>query len=297
MQPGFFDVLKWKFASNRYAAAKKKKIRLKVIETRVEEIVSRGDSITYLGHATLWLRLAGCSILTDPVFGDIWPNIKRNTPFPFPAGALPPADIVLISHDHFDHLDRKSIRRLGTLPVYLVPLGYRDWFERVVPGATVLELDWLDTTVQKGIQFRLLPAQHWTRRNLIDSNRRLWGSWMIDTGSRRIFFCGDSGYFRGFGEFGEKYGPFDAAILPIAMNEPRWFMQAMHMDTAEAIQVFRQLGAKVLIPEQWGTFDLTDELLDLPPKVYREEARKAGLTETEAPLIPHGGTWYFPGNE
>ena len=177
--------------------------------------------------------------------------------------------------------------------MYLVPLGYRSWFEEVIPGAKVVELDWFDTAVEKGIHFRLLPAQHWTRRNLVDLNRRLWGSWSIDAGSRRVFFCGDSGYFPGFEEFGRKYGPFDAAILPIALNEPRWFMQAMHMNTKDAIQVFRELRAKVLIPQQWGTFDLTDEPLDLPPKVYREETGKAGLSEREAPLIPHGGTWYF----
>lgn len=255
--------------------------------------MSRGDSITYLGHATTWIRMAGCNILTDPVFGDIRPIIHRNTSFPIAPDKLPAFDAVLITHSHYDHLDKQSIRRLGTEPVYITPLGYRDWLEEVVPGAKVIELDWFDSTAYRGVVFRLLPSQHWTRRNLIDVNRRLWGSWSVEAGSRRVFYCGDSGYFSGFREFGRKYGPYDAAILPIALYEPRWFMKPMHMDTREAIRAFQELRARILVPQQWGTFDLSDEPLDLPPKVYRAAAKDAGLSEKEAPLIPHGVTFFF----
>lgn len=293
VQPGFFQVLKWKFSSNPYAEVKKKPADIPVFETRIGEIMSRGDSITYLGHATTWIRMAGCNILTDPVFGDIRPIIHRNTSFPIAPDKLPAFDAVLITHSHYDHLDKQSIRRLGTEPVYITPLGYRDWLEEVVPGAKVIELDWFDSTAYRGVVFRLLPSQHWTRRNLIDVNRRLWGSWSVEAGSRRVFYCGDSGYFSGFREFGRKYGPYDAAILPIALYEPRWFMKPMHMDTREAIRAFQELRARILVPQQWGTFDLSDEPLDLPPKVYRAAAKDAGLSEKEAPLIPHGVTFFF----
>ncbi len=296
IQPGFFRLLKWKFSGSAYAEAKKNPVRLPVEKTRVQDVLSRGDSITYLGHATVWIRLGGLNILTDPVFGDVWPNVSRHTPFPLSPEALSPVDVVLITHSHYDHLDKESIRRLGASPVYITPLCYRDWFEEVVPGARVVELDWFETMIHNGILFRLLPAQHWTRRNLIDGNRRLWGSWSIETSgkreSRRIFFCGDSAYFFGFKEIGRKYGPYEAAVLPIALYEPRWFMEPMHMDTREAIQAFKDLRAKTFIPEQWGTFDLTDEPLDLPPRVYGEAAREAGFSEEET-LVTHGATWYF----
>lgn len=293
IQPGFIRVLKWKLAPNPYADLKKKPPAITVVETCTGEIMSRGDSITYLGHATVWIRLAGCNILTDPVFGDIHPSIRRHTAFPIAVDKLPAFDIVLITHSHYDHLDRRSIRRLGTGPVYITPLGYRDWFKKVVPGAKVMELDWFDGTDCCGVVFRLLPARHWTRRNLVDGNRRLWGSWSVEAGSRRVFYCGDTAYFPGFEEFGRKYGPYDAAILPIALYEPRWFMKPMHMDTGEAIRAFQELRARTLIPQQWGTFDLSNEPLDLPPQVYREAARKAGLSEKEAPLIQHGVTFFF----
>ena len=146
----------------------------------------------------------------------------------------------------------------------------------------------------QGITYRLLPVQHWTKRTLWDNNKRLWGSWLIEGGGRKIFFAGDTGYFFGFKEFGRKFGPIDAALMPMAAYEPRWFMKTHHMNPREAVLAFQDLKARVLIPQQWGVFDLTDEPLDLPPKAYREAAQAAGLSEERTPLIPHGGTWYFP---
>ncbi len=294
-QPGgVWRFLRWKLGSNPYAAKKKKPIQFPSIPTNVKKIQSHGDSITYLGHATLWIRLKGQNIITDPVFGDIVFFVKRHAPFPIPLEELPDFQVVLISHGHFDHLNEDSIGRLGTAPLYLTPLGYKDWFESVVPGARVVELDWFDTYTFQGITYRLLPAQHWTKRSLFDTNQRLWGSWLVEGGGRKVFFAGDSGYFSGYREFGKKFGPLDAALMPVGLYEPRWFMQPYQWIPREAIKATLEMRAEVLIPQQWGVFDLTDQPMDLPPRDYREAAGAAGLNEQSTPLVEHGGTRYFP---
>lgn len=294
-QPGsLWRLLQWWLSPNPYAGAKRHPPQFSSTQPRVEEIRRRGDSVTYLGHATLWIRIQGQEILTDPVFGEVGPFFPRHISFPLPPDELPSPQVVLISHSHYDHLDKKSLRRLGTAPLYLSPLGYQDWFAKVLPGARVIELDWFETFAHQGTSFQLLPSQHWTKRTPWDTNRRLWGAWLIQGGERRVFFSGDSGYFFGFKEYGKKFGPLDAAILPIGAYEPRWFMKDYHMNPEEAILAFLDLKAKVFIPQQWGTFDLTDEPLDLPPQAYREAARRAGLSEDRTPLLPPGQTWFFP---
>lgn len=287
-------LLEWKISSNPYRKDKKQRPYFPVTKPDVAAILKAEDSVTYLGHATLWIRLNGQNIITDPVFGDIVYFIDRYAPFPLQPEEIPPMQVVLISHNHYDHLDKDSIRRIGTGPLYLTPLGYREWFEDILPGARVIELDWFQKYTIHGITYRLLPAQHWTKRTPWDTNRRLWGSWLVESANRRVYFAGDSGYFPGFAEFGRKFGPMDAALLPIGAYEPRWFMSVYHLDPDEAVKAFRELRARVLIPQQWGVFDLTDEPMDLPARDYRKAAEKAGLTEQQAPLLPHGATYFLP---
>jgi N-acyl-phosphatidylethanolamine-hydrolysing phospholipase D len=295
-QPGgLWNLLKWVFSPNPYSKAKRNPPSFPLTRPQTREILRRGDSITYLGHASFWLHLQGRDIFTDPVFGNVF-HLVRHTPFPIPLDELPSPEVVLISHSHYDHLDKESIRRLGTRPLYLTPLGYKDWFAEVVPGARVVELDWFEAFTQRGITCRLLPVQHWSKRGFRDTNRRLWGSWLIQTRDRKVFFSGDSGYFFGFKEYGRKFGPIDAAILPIGCYEPRWFMKDHHMNPEEAVKAFFDLKSRILIPQQWGVFDLTNEPLDLPPRAFREASRAAGLSEEGAPLLHHGETWYFPKN-
>ena len=290
--PGLISFLKWRFTPNRYSREKENPPDLPVVVTPVREVLAGGDSITALGHATVWVRLNGKNILTDPVVGDVW-NIRRHARFPVPPDQLPNADYVLISHSHYDHLDKTSIRRLGYSPVYLTPLGYREWFASVLPGSRVVELDWFQKYDGDGVVFRLLPVQHWTKRTPFDTNRKLWGAWLIEGRDRKIFFGGDSGYFHGFREFGKKFGPIDAAILPIGAYEPRWFMKYSHMNPPEAVQAFLDLRAGILIPQQWGVFDLSDEPLDQPVRHLLEAARTAGFPEDRIVVPNPGGTWYF----
>ncbi|MBA4394392.1 MAG: MBL fold metallo-hydrolase, partial [Desulfobacca sp.] len=269
-QPGdLFKFLKWKFSSNPYKPEKRVQPKFSVITPEVSHICAKGDSLTYLGHATYWIRLQGQNILTDPVFNDVGFLINRQTPFPLPPKELPKSDVVLISHSHYDHLNVESLQILGSRPLYLTPLGYKDWFKDVIPGARVIELDWFESYSFQGLTFRLLPAQHWSKRTLWDTNQSLWGSWLIEGEKRKVFFAGDTGYFVGIKEFGKKFGPIDAALLPIGGYEPRWFMEKYHMNPEEAVMAFLDLKAKVLFPLHWGVFDLTDEPLDLPPKALR----------------------------
>jgi N-acyl-phosphatidylethanolamine-hydrolysing phospholipase D len=289
-----WKLLKWLLSPNPHAPAKRNPPRFPVIHPRTKEIQDRGDSITYLGHATLWLHLQGMDILTDPVLGGVWPFIPRHAPFPLASEEMPCPHVVLISHDHYDHLDKQSLRHLGTDPLYLTPRGYKDLFSAILPGSTLRELDWFEEFIYRGISYRFLPAQHWTKRTPFDTNRRLWGSWLIQAGGRKIFFCGDSGYFSGFREYGRRFGPMDAAILPIGAYEPRWVMKAHHMNPEEAVRAFLDLRAQVLLPQQWGVFDLTSEPLDLPPSAFREAAAAAHIGKERTPLLRHGETWYFP---
>lgn len=286
-------LLEWKISSNPYRKDKRQRPYVPVTKPDVASIMKAEDSVTYLGHATLWIRVNGQNIITDPVFGDIVFFIDRYAPFPLQPEELPPMQVVLISHNHYDHLDKDSIRKIGTGPLFLTPLGYREWFEDVLPGARVIELDWFQKYTIHGITYRLLPAQHWTKRTPWDTNKRLWGSWLVESPNRKVYFAGDTGYFPGFAEFGRKFGPMDAALLPIGAYEPRWFMSIYHLDPDEAVKASRELRARVIIPQQWGVFDLTDEPMDLPARDYRKAAEKAGLTEQQAPLVPHGGTYYF----
>jgi L-ascorbate metabolism protein UlaG (beta-lactamase superfamily) len=290
----FGRLLKWMLSPNPYAPAKRNSPQFSVLRPPVREILTRGDSITYLGHATFWIHLQDKDVLTDPVFGNTGLFFSRHTPFPLSPSELPCPQVVLISHSHYDHLDKDSLRFLGTKPLYITPLGYKDWFSRNLPGSSVKELDWFEEFTYEGISFRFLPAQHWTKRTPFDTNRRLWGSWLIEGKGRKIFFSGDSGYFYGFKEYGRKFGPLDAAILPIGAYEPRWFMKGHHMNPGEAVRAFLDLRAQVFIPQQWGVFDLTSEPLNLPPSAFREAAIAAGVSEDRAPLLRHGETWFFP---
>ena len=291
---GLFRFLKWRFSTNPSAEEKKNRPSFQVLRPEIKKILEGSDSITYLGHGTLWVRVQGKNILTDPVFGDVTFFLRRFSSFPLPLKDFPPIDVVLISHSHFDHLDSDSIRKLALAPLYLVPLGYRDWFENVLPGAKVVELDWFEAYTQEGITYRFLPTQHWTKRTVFDTNRRLWGSWLIEAGSRKVYYAGDSGYFQGFAEYGKKFGPIDAALLPIAAYEPRWFMSTYHMNPDEAVKAFQDLRADYFIPQQWGVFDLTDEPMDAPPRDYRQASENSGLPERRTPLLLHGETWSFP---
>ncbi len=259
--------------------------------------------VTWIGHATFLVQVPGANILTDPMFGDRASPFRRLGPRRFvPPGlsvdALPPIDAVVLSHDHYDHLDVPSVEalrdRFGERVTWLTPLGYRSWFaERGV--RRVVELDWweeasLEVADGAAVRATALPARHWTRRGLGDTRRRLWCSWGVASSSHRIYFGGDSGYGPGFGEIGAIHGPFDLALLPIGAYEPRWFMASSHMTPEEAVRAALDVGATDVVCGHWGTFRLTDEDPLEPPVRMRAAWAALGLPQSRLHVPAIGQT-------
>jgi N-acyl-phosphatidylethanolamine-hydrolysing phospholipase D len=260
--------------------------------------------VTWVGHTTFLVQIRGFNLLTDPVWS------RRVSPVPFlgprrfvravPAlDELPPIHAVLLSHDHFDHLDRSTVRalnrRFGSALRWLTPLGYRDWFGRL-GIRNVTELDWWEEADVGPGALRVIaaPARHWTRRTPWGTNRRLWCSWAViprDGSGPRVCFVGDSGYAPCFSEVGDRLGPFDASLVPIGAYEPRWFMAPSHMDPEEAVLTYRDLGGRgIFIPSHWGTFRLTFEPPLEPPARLLEAWSSANLPDRNLVIPRHGET-------
>jgi L-ascorbate metabolism protein UlaG (beta-lactamase superfamily) len=201
---------------------------------------------TWVGHATFVLRLGGATVLTDPVWSAAIPGrIPRLTPPGLPLAAVGQVDAVLISHNHYDHLDAPTIRRLGRDTPVLVPGMLGSWFRRR-GFRRVTELDWWESVRLGGVTFTFVPAHHWSRRTLTDTCRTLWGGWLLDSGSRRVYFAGDTGYGHWFSEIGRRYPGIDLALLPVGAYEPAWFMRPVHMNPPEAVRACDDLGARAM---------------------------------------------------
>jgi N-acyl-phosphatidylethanolamine-hydrolysing phospholipase D len=263
--------------------------------------------VTWIGHMTFLVQLPGLNILTDPVFSHRaspfrWAGPRRFHPPALTVDALPPVDVVLISHDHYDHLDASSVRRLrarfGDDLAWFAPLGYAAFFARC-GVRRLIELDWWEAASHAiapgpATGIAALPARHWTRRGLGDTRRRLWCSWALTTPDARLYFCGDSGYGPGFAEIGNRLGPFDVALLPIGAYEPRWFMASAHMNPEEAARAAIDLRARDVIGGHWGTFRLTDEDPLEPPIRMRATWRGLDLPPDRLHIPGIGGTVRIP---
>jgi L-ascorbate metabolism protein UlaG (beta-lactamase superfamily) len=256
-------------------------------------------SVTWIGHATLLVRLAGKNILFDPIFSRrasplAFAGPKRAVPLPIDIAELPRIDVVMISHNHYDHLDADSVQRLAAMPEgsprFLVPLGLKPWF--VSLGITrVDEYDWWQEAREGALRITFVPMQHWSKRGLADTNETLWGGWVVEGEGLRLIHTGDTGYSPDFRTIGERLGPFDIAFLPIGSYAPRWFMKVMHIDVPEAVQVRADLRAERAIGIHWGTFEaLSDEPLDEPPVVLAQQRRERGLTQDQFDVLKIGET-------
>jgi L-ascorbate metabolism protein UlaG (beta-lactamase superfamily) len=247
----------------------------------------RPYTVTWIGHATTLVQMEGKTFLTDPVWSRRvgpfrWAGSPRISEPGMPIEKLPPLDFILISHNHYDHLDEDTIEELvdrNPNVKFFVPLRVRDWFEeRGIQN--VEELDWWEGTSFDGLKILCTPAQHFSGRWLNDRNQTLWCSWTVQ-GKKRFFFAGDSGYCSHFKNIGKKFGPFDLTLVPIGAYEPRKLMKPVHMGPEEAVQAHVDLRGKKMLGIHWGTFVMTDEPMDEPPKKLTEAVNRLQLPKED----------------
>lgn len=227
---------------------------------------------TFIGHATWLLQLGGINILTDPVWSPrcspvSWAGPKRVRPPALALGDLPPVHLIVLSHNHYDHLDLWTLRELQRRwgPAIVTGLGNRGFLASKGIGGAV-ELDWWQQCTAAGADLTFTPAQHWSNRGGHGLNATLWGGFHIRAGGRSVYFAGDTGYAPFFTEIRDRCGAPHLALLPIGAYEPRWFMAAMHMNPAEAVQAHRELNAQQSLGMHFGTWQLTDEGIDDPSR-------------------------------
>ena len=233
-----------------------------------------GARLTWLGHASWLVQLDGLSLVIDPVLSDSLPGfIKRNVPPGVAAKELPRVDAALVSHNHYDHLDLPTLQAIGAKVICGTGMG-KTVASRGLPSS---ELGWWDAERVGDVRITYVPSQHWSRRGLADTNQTLWGGFVIEGSSARIYHSGDTAYFAGFREIGQRLGSIDAALLPIGAYDPAWFMEKQHMNPEQAVQAFEDLGARAFFAMHWGTFKLTDEPLTEPPERLRAEWSRRNL--------------------
>jgi N-acyl-phosphatidylethanolamine-hydrolysing phospholipase D len=275
-------------------------------------------TVTWIGHATALIQIGGRNVLTDPMFGERASPVSFAGPRRWVApgvalAALPPLDLILLSHNHYDHLDVGSVRALtarfpGT--PWMVPRGLAATVSKVGwrhgqdgrdrrDRQMIRELDWWEPVTLGGLTVAATPAQHFSARGPFDRNRTLWCGFAIAAEQHRVYFAGDTGDHPEFAHIAERLGPFDLALLPIGAYEPRWFMRPVHLNPEEAVQAFLDLGGGdrgVLMGIHWGTFKLTDEPMDEPPARTMAAWEKAGLPAERIWIPRHGETRTFSGN-
>jgi len=239
--------------------------------------------LTWLGHASWLVQLDGVSLAIDPVLSESLHGIlRRNVPAPLAAAAMPRLEAQLVTHSHYDHLDRPTLLALGARVVTGTGLG------AVVRPLPARELGWWESETIGSVRVTYVPSQHWSRRGLFDTNKTLWGGFVIEGSTARIYHSGDTAWFEGFAEIGRRFPGLDAALLPIGAYDPPWFMEQQHLNPEQAVRAFGELGARDFFAMHWGTFKLTDEPLDEPPRRLAEEWRRRALDPARCRVLAVG---------
>lgn len=259
-------------------------------------------ALTWVGHASWVIRIGGLTVLADPVWSRrIFGTPARVTPVGVRWEDLPHIDAVVISHNHYDHLDAPTLKRLPRDTALLVPAGLAPWCRR--RGFThVTELDWWEAVELPApdggvVRFDFVPAHHWSKRGLIDTCRSLWGGWVLtappgadDTPGHRLYFAGDTGYGHWFTEIGDRYPGIDLALLPIGAYEPRWMLRPVHLDPEEAVRAHGDLRARRMAPMHWATFLLSAEPPTEPLRRAHAAWAATGRPREDLWDLPVGGS-------
>lgn len=274
-----------------------------VVQKNIEEVLAKVDfskinspldvpRATWIGQATVLVQYQGINFLTDPHLTDYAAPLnfgtKRFTPPALSFEEMPEIDFVVISHNHYDHLDSRTVDMFGDSVMWFVPLGLKSWFlERGISAKKVVELDWWEShefskKASLTVTISFTPSIHWSKRTPWDTNKSLWGSWAVEIGDFNSWFAGDTGYDENmFKEIGQKLGPFQLAMIPIGAYEPRYFMLSQHLDPEQAVLVHQDIQAQKSIPIHWGTFQLSHESFLEPPELLAESMKKYGLADDD----------------
>ncbi|WP_223067767.1 MBL fold metallo-hydrolase [Paenibacillus caui] len=258
-------------------------------------------TLTWIGHSTFFIQYEGLNIVTDPVWAVRMGHQRRIASPGIAIKDIPPIDLILISHSHYDHMHVSSIRRLyqeGTQ--IIVPAGLKQKLLRK-GFSRCEEMNWWDRLHIRGVDISFVPTQHWTRRTAFDANTSHWGGYVLEPGKPReeakppvIYFAGDSGYFKGFKEIGSRFD-IDVALLPIGAYEPEWFMTQQHTTPEEAVQAFIDVEAKMMVPMHYGTFRLADDTAREALDRLEQDRIKRGISEEAIRVMIHGETLRLPG--
>jgi L-ascorbate metabolism protein UlaG (beta-lactamase superfamily) len=266
----FKDMLKW----NKERRSKVKDLSIQIPQSSVKQVEEirenrTSTSYTWIGHSTFLIQLNGLNILTDPVWAQRMGFQKRLTEPGLALGDLPEINAVVISHGHYDHLDFPTLKKLKGNPQFFVPVGMKSLFVRK-GYKKVIDMNWWDQVEYEGILVHFVPAQHWTRRSMTDTNTSHWGGFVFESPDETMYFVGDTGYFSGFKKIGQRFN-IDTVFMPIGAYEPEWFMRVSHINPEDSIKAFLELEAKVFVPMHYGAYRLADdtgpEALD---RLYRE---------------------------
>lgn len=274
---GLRDVLAWQWERWRTKRPAQAPAPPPRVAPDLARLAAPGPSATWIGHATFVLRLGGTTIATDPVWSERLHTVRRVSPPGVALDELPRVDLVTISHAHYDHLDLPTLERIGPGARYVVPKDVGPLLKR--RGLhDVVELGWFESHVIGDVEVTLVPAQHWSMRTPFDRNATLWGGFVFRSGTTSVYHAGDTALSRRtFEAIRDGVPPIDWALLPIGAYEPRWFMGPQHMSPEDAVEAFGLLGARNFVAMHWGTFPLTDEPLDEPPRLLRRVYAEAGL--------------------
>jgi L-ascorbate metabolism protein UlaG (beta-lactamase superfamily) len=261
-----------------------------------------GDRIaaTFIGHSTFLVQIGGICVLTDPIWSrrcsPVWfAGPRRVRPPGQRLDALPGVDLLLVSHNHYDHMDLPTLRQVRSrwAPPTVTGLGNARHLAKA-DIRSAIELDWWQSTEIGGARVTYVPAQHFSSRGLYDRNRCLWGGFVVEVRSAVVYFAGDSGYCPNFAEIGRRFPRIDLALLPIGAYEPRWFMRQQHVDPEEAVRAHLDLRPCRSLGMHFGTFQLTDEAIGAPVSALRETQARAGVAETEFDVLAFGETRDYP---